>query len=77
MLLSHHQNAGQNHNMKTVNRSFENVARLKCLETTEINQYLIHEEIKGRLISGNACCISAQGLRSSRLLPKKKTKHKR
>jgi hypothetical protein len=24
--MSHHQNAGQNHNTKTANRSFENVA---------------------------------------------------
>jgi hypothetical protein len=29
MLLSHHQNAGQNHDIKIANRSFENVAQLK------------------------------------------------
>jgi hypothetical protein len=29
MLLSHHQNAGQNHEIKIANRSFENVAQLK------------------------------------------------
>jgi hypothetical protein len=27
MLLSCHQNAGQNHNIKTANRSFQNVAQ--------------------------------------------------
>jgi 23S rRNA U2552 (ribose-2'-O)-methylase RlmE/FtsJ len=29
MLLSHYQNAGQNHDIKTANRSFENVAKFK------------------------------------------------
>jgi 23S rRNA U2552 (ribose-2'-O)-methylase RlmE/FtsJ len=29
MLLSYHQNAGQNHDVKIVNRSFENVAQFK------------------------------------------------
>jgi hypothetical protein len=55
MLLSHHQNAGQNHNIKIGDRSFENVARFKYLGTTVINQDLIREEIKRRLNSGNAC----------------------
>jgi hypothetical protein len=55
MLLSHHQNAGQNHNIKTGDRYFENVAQLKYLGTTVTNQNLIQEEIKKRLNSGNAC----------------------
>jgi ABC-type siderophore export system fused ATPase/permease subunit len=29
MLMSHHQNAGQNYNKKAANRSFENVAQFK------------------------------------------------
>jgi hypothetical protein len=29
MLLVHHQNAGQNHDIKLANRSFENVSQLK------------------------------------------------
>jgi hypothetical protein len=29
MLLSCHKNAGQNHDMKTANRSFENLSQLK------------------------------------------------
>jgi hypothetical protein len=34
MLLSRHQNAGQNHDMKIGNRPFENVARFKYLGMT-------------------------------------------
>jgi hypothetical protein len=32
MLMSRHQNAGQNHDIKIVNRFFENVAQLNILE---------------------------------------------
>jgi hypothetical protein len=32
--LSHHQNAGQNHNIKIANRSFENAAQFKYLGMT-------------------------------------------
>jgi hypothetical protein len=31
MLLSHHKKAGQNHDIKAANRSFENVAQFKYL----------------------------------------------
>jgi hypothetical protein len=34
MLLSRHQNAGQNHDMKMTNRSFDNVAQFKYLGMT-------------------------------------------
>jgi hypothetical protein len=70
MLLSRHQNAGQNHDIKTANRCFENVAQLRYLETTATNQNLIQEEIKRRLNSGNACYHSVQNLLSFRLLSK-------
>jgi hypothetical protein len=45
MLLSHHHNAGQNHNIKAANRSFENVAQFKYLGMTVTDQNLIEEEI--------------------------------
>jgi hypothetical protein len=48
MLLSHHQNAGQNHDIKIANRAFENVAQFRYLETTIANQNLIREEIMKR-----------------------------
>jgi hypothetical protein len=38
LLLAHHQNAGQNHNIKIANRSFENVAQFKYLGMTVTNQ---------------------------------------
>jgi hypothetical protein len=68
MLMSHHQNAGQNHDIKIANRSFENVAQFKHLATAVTNQNLIQEEIKRRLNSGNACYHSIQNLLSSHLL---------
>jgi hypothetical protein len=40
MLLSHHQNAGQNHDIK-INRSFGNVAQFEHLGTTVTNQNFI------------------------------------
>jgi hypothetical protein len=70
MLLSRHQNAGQNHNIKKANRYIANVARFKYLGTTITNQNLMHEENKRRLNSGNACCHSVQNLLSSCLLSK-------
>jgi hypothetical protein len=37
MLLSRHQTAGQNHDIKIANRCFENVAKFKYLRTTITN----------------------------------------
>jgi hypothetical protein len=54
MLLSRHQNAGQNHDINIANRCFENVAQFRCLGAAITNQNLIQEEIKSRLNSGNA-----------------------
>jgi hypothetical protein len=50
MLLPRHENAGQNHNIKTANRCFENVAQFKYLGTTTTNQNLIQGEIKRILL---------------------------
>jgi hypothetical protein len=62
MLLSRHQNAGQNYDIKVGNRCFENVAQVKYLGTTVTNQNLNQEEIKRRMNSGNGCYHSAQNL---------------
>jgi hypothetical protein len=55
-MLSCHQVAGQNHNMKIAIRCFENVAQFRYLGMTIKNQRLIQEEIKRRLNSANVCC---------------------
>jgi hypothetical protein len=47
MFMSHYQNSGQNHNIKTANRYFENVAKVKHLETALTNENHIHASIKG------------------------------
>jgi hypothetical protein len=73
MLLSHHQNAGQNQDIKIAkNRSFEDVSLFKYLRmtVTNQNQNLIQEEIKRRLNSGNACYHLVQNVLSSLLLSK-------
>jgi hypothetical protein len=64
------QNADQNWDIKIGKRSFENVSQFKYLGKTVTNQYLIQEEIKRRLNSGNACCHSVQKFLSSCLLSK-------
>jgi hypothetical protein len=51
--MSRHPKSGQNRNIRTNNESFENVARY--LGTALTNQNDIHDEIKSRLNSGNAC----------------------
>jgi hypothetical protein len=66
ILLFHHQNVGQNQDMKIANRLFDNVSQFKYLETTVTNQNLILEEIKRRMSFGNACYHSVQSLLSSR-----------
>jgi hypothetical protein len=55
LLLSRHQYAGQNHDLKIGNRCSENMSQFGYLGTTITNQNLIQEEIKRRLNSGNAC----------------------
>jgi hypothetical protein len=47
MLKSRHHNAEQNHNLKTENRSFENVGEFKYLGTTVTNKNFIQEELRG------------------------------
>jgi hypothetical protein len=45
MLLSRHQNVGQNRDIKGDNRFFENVTQIKYLGTTVTNQNLIWRKI--------------------------------
>jgi hypothetical protein len=68
MLMSCSQKIGQKHSVKIANRSFEDVAKFKQLGTTLKGQNYMHEEIKSRLNSGNACYHSVQSPLSSRLL---------
>jgi hypothetical protein len=65
MVMSQDQNAGQSHNIKIDNSSFERVKKFKYLGTTSTNQNSIQEEIKIRLKSRNALCHSVQNLLSS------------
>jgi glutaredoxin-related protein len=55
MITFHHQNLGQNLNIRIANDLYENVAKFKYLGITLTNQNDIHDKIKSRLISGNAC----------------------
>jgi hypothetical protein len=71
MIKSRYPNSGQNQNIRIANESFENVATFKYLGTTQTNQNDVHDEIKSRLNSGNACYYSVQNLLSSRLISKK------
>jgi hypothetical protein len=60
MVMFCHQNAGQNHNLLTADKSHENVVKLNYLGKRVTNQNWIHEEINSRLNMGNACYHSVQ-----------------
>jgi hypothetical protein len=68
LLMSRSQKIGQKHSIKIANRFFEDVAKFKYLGTTLTDQNYMHEEIKNRINSGNACYHSVQSLLPSRLL---------
>jgi hypothetical protein len=71
MFMSRHRITGQNHYIRLPTTSFENVITFKYMGATLTDQICIHEEIKSRLNSGNACYHAVQNLLSSRLLSKK------
>jgi hypothetical protein len=52
--------AGQKHSIKIAIKSSEGVTKFKYLETALTDQNCMQEEIKSRLISGNACYHSVQ-----------------
>ena len=56
--------AGQSHNMKTDNSSFESVEQFKYLGTA-LTKNSLQEEVKSRLKWGNVCYHSVQNLMSS------------
>jgi hypothetical protein len=68
--MPHHQTTGQIRYTKVANASFENVAKIKYLGTTVTNQTSIHEEIKSKINSRNACCNAVQNILPSHLISK-------
>jgi hypothetical protein len=68
MFMSCHQTAGQSNYIRVANKSFENVAKFKYFGATLTDQNCIHEEIRSRLNSENACYHAVQNLLSSRML---------
>jgi hypothetical protein len=66
--MSRSQKVGQKHRIKIAESSFELVAKFKYLGPPLTDQNCMHEEIKSRLNSWNACYHSVQSLLSSRLV---------
>jgi hypothetical protein len=67
MVMSRQQNAGQNHNSLIDNKSFEKCGKDQMFWN---NSSCINEEMKIRLIPGNACYHPVQNIFSSCLLSK-------
>jgi hypothetical protein len=68
--LSRDWNAGRGHSVKIDNNSIERVEEFKYLGMTLTDQNSIQEEIKSRLMLGNACYHLVQNLLSSKSLSK-------
>jgi hypothetical protein len=68
--MSRHQTPGQDQYTHVTNKFFEKAAKIKYLGATITNQNCIHEEIKSRLNSKNACYHAVQDILSFRLLSK-------
>jgi hypothetical protein len=69
MFMTRHQTTRRSNYIRVANKSFERVAKFKCLGATLTDQNCIHEEIRrSRLNSGNACYHAVQNILSSRML---------
>jgi hypothetical protein len=70
--MSRHQTKGQYHYIKAANKSFKmwHCSNRPYFGTAVTNKSCIHEEIKSRLNSGNACYHAVQNLLSFHLLSK-------
>jgi predicted NAD-dependent protein-ADP-ribosyltransferase YbiA (DUF1768 family) len=68
MIMSRYQNVGQRSDIKTANKTFQNVTQLRNVGMTATNQKLIQEKIKSRLYLGNDWYQSVQNLLPSALL---------
>jgi hypothetical protein len=68
--MSRGHDAGFTSNLKTGKKPFERVKQFKYLGETLTNQNSIHDKIKSRLKSGNACYHSVQNLLFFSLLSK-------
>jgi len=66
MFLFHDHNAGQNHNMKIGDKSFESVTEFKYLGAAQKKKIRIAfmKKIKSKVNSGNVCYTSVQNLLS-------------
>ena len=64
LIMSRDQAVGTDHNIKIDYKSLERVEHLKYLRMTLTNSNSIHEEIKSKLKSGNACYHLVQNLLS-------------
>jgi len=67
LIMSRDEAVGTDHNIKIDYKSLERVEHFKYLGTTLTNANSIHEEIKSKLKSGNACYNLVQDLLSSSL----------
>jgi hypothetical protein len=68
MVMSGDQTAGRSDSVKIDSSYFGRVEQFKCLRTVLMGQNSIHEEIKSRLKSGNACCHLVQKVLCSSLI---------
>ena len=59
MVISRDRNAGRSHSVKIDNSSIERVEEFKYLGTTLTDQNSIQEEMKSRLMLGNAHCAGS------------------